>query len=99
MSTLKDELKAAFKYNKSRWPEDLVRSVKAKYVIEGDIVDATRWGHIVDDIVTRTGREEGLNYVRIRYEVASGDGDCPFTPVFTDAIPQEVTLTKWVERR
>lgn len=101
MSMLMNDLKKALKDGRAgRYPctEDLIDSVNAKFVVFSKIVDSTRWGYIVDDIVTRNGSEEGLNYVRIRYEVSSGDGDADFNPEFTDVIPYEVTSTDWREK-
>ena len=96
MSQLKNDLEQALKDGKAGnypGPEDLVISTNSELVIFSEIVEATRWGHIVDDIVKR-----GEEHVRIRYEVPSGDSDCDFDPEFTDVVPYAVIVTKWMEK-
>lgn len=93
MSTLKDDLEAALKEFEGHYPntEDLAGAVGAEFVVEYAIVNETRWGNIVDDVLGR-----GDDLVRLRYEVASGDEDCEYRPEFRDVRPVEVTIAKYV---
>jgi hypothetical protein len=55
------------------------------------VVDTTRWGQIVEYVY-----ELDDEYVRVRYEEASGDGETYYEPDIVAVEPQQVTVTKYV---
>lgn len=90
---LRDEFKAQSEApaNRSEYPnhDEIAHELGAEQV-SYEIIDTTRWGHVVEYIYRRRDQ-----YVSVTYTEGSGDSEYEYEPEFHEVIPVEKTITAY----
>lgn len=76
-------------YEVNHW--DVAKELNAEQV-HYDILDTTRWGQIVEYVYMR-----GLEYARVEYEEAGGEGETEYEPEWTAVRPVTKTIITYQE--
>jgi hypothetical protein len=71
--------------------EEIANEIGATF-LDHSILNSTRWGHVVEYVYMRS-----LEYARVTYEVASGDGSMEYYPTWTAVRPVPKTIITYTD--